>query len=142
MQLVARRHHPLACVKSSRYGCVLAAGGLSTTEPPPNPSSWLADKLWAEMVRLEEAFPTPFAGLSQHFSTNQDAYKVQCVDAVVGRSVGGAAGLILPYTGACGWLPACWAQMLVVGPTSLWDSHPVSTGLWQRCCQSTNSQKP
>jgi hypothetical protein len=56
---------------------LLAAGGISTTEPAPNPSSWLADKLWAEMVRLEEAFATPFAGLSQHFSANQDACKVK-----------------------------------------------------------------
>jgi hypothetical protein len=34
----------------------LLTGGLSTSEPPPNPSSWLSDLKWAEMVRLNEAF--------------------------------------------------------------------------------------
>ncbi len=30
----------------------LLTGGISTAEPPPNPSDWLSDKCWAEMVRL------------------------------------------------------------------------------------------
>ncbi|GLI63290.1 hypothetical protein VaNZ11_006196 [Volvox africanus] len=32
----------------------LLTGGISTAEPPPNPSDWLADRCWAEMVRLAE----------------------------------------------------------------------------------------
>ncbi len=34
----------------------LLTGGISTAEPPPNPSDWLADKCWAEMVRLAEHY--------------------------------------------------------------------------------------
>ena len=40
-----------------------------------NPSEWLADKLWTEMVRLSEAFE-PFKGLAQSFKENQAPWKV------------------------------------------------------------------
>lgn len=51
----------------------LLTGGISTSEPPPNPSTWLADRLWAEMVRAAEfdAFKT----LPDHFKNNLDQYK-------------------------------------------------------------------
>ena len=44
----------------------LLTGGVSTAEPPPNPTDWLADRLWAEMVRLSEGFAA-FLGLDQSF---------------------------------------------------------------------------
>ena len=40
--------------------------GIATGEPPANPSPWLADKLWAEMCRLSDAFE-PFKGLADSF---------------------------------------------------------------------------
>ncbi|GFH32853.1 DHC6 protein, partial [Haematococcus lacustris] len=41
----------------------LLTGGLSTSEPPPNPSAWLSDLKWAEMVRLSDTFES-FQGLA------------------------------------------------------------------------------
>ena len=43
----------------------LLTGGISTSEPPPNPSDWLSDKLWTEMVRLSALHP--FEGLADSF---------------------------------------------------------------------------
>ena len=51
----------------------LLTGGISTHEPPPNPSSWLADKLWAEMVRMQEF--EDFAGFADHFKGHMAEYK-------------------------------------------------------------------
>lgn len=53
----------------------LLTGGISTTETPPNPSDWLADKLWGEMYRLSEAFEV-FNELVRHFTKDQAPYKV------------------------------------------------------------------
>ena len=48
----------------------LLTGGISTGETPPNPSDWLADKLWTEMNRLSDGFE-PFHGLAESFKENQ-----------------------------------------------------------------------
>ena len=47
----------------------LLTGGISTGEPPRNPSVWLSDALWGEMCRLS-AYPA-FQGLSQAFQEDQ-----------------------------------------------------------------------
>ena len=36
---------------------------------PPNPSDWLADKLWPEMHRLSEGY-APFQGLADSFKAD------------------------------------------------------------------------
>jgi hypothetical protein len=54
----------------------IIAGGISTGDPPSNPSTWLADKLWGEMVRLDSSFPHPFKGLTEDFSRGQEKFKV------------------------------------------------------------------
>ncbi|KAG1667277.1 hypothetical protein FOA52_012566 [Chlamydomonas sp. UWO 241] len=51
----------------------LLTGGISTHEPPPNPSDFLADKQWVEMVRLDAAF-ADFGGLADSFKANQPAW--------------------------------------------------------------------
>ena len=43
---------------------------MATGEIPPNPSEWLADKLWTEMCRLSEGF-APFHGLADSFKEDQ-----------------------------------------------------------------------
>ena len=60
--------------------CVFVSGGISTTDPPANPSTWLADKLWGEMVRLDESFPYPFKGLAEDFTREQEKFKVILVE--------------------------------------------------------------
>ncbi|MEW5317509.1 MAG: hypothetical protein WDW38_008798 [Sanguina aurantia] len=52
----------------------LLTGGVSTAEPPANPSEWLSEKLWGEMVRLGETFK-PFAGLSDSFAADQAPWR-------------------------------------------------------------------
>ena len=44
----------------------LLTGGIGAGEVPPNPSKWLADKLWNEMHRLSVSFPA-FEGFSEAF---------------------------------------------------------------------------
>jgi hypothetical protein len=50
-------------------------GGISSSEPPPNPTSWLSDKSWGELVRLG-ADVKDFEGLEQSFRDSQTAFKV------------------------------------------------------------------
>ncbi|KAL6759980.1 dynein heavy chain 6 [Haematococcus lacustris] len=52
----------------------LLTGGLSTSEPPPNPSPWLSDLKWAEMVRLSDSFES-FQGLAADFKLNPGPWK-------------------------------------------------------------------
>ena len=44
----------------------LLTGGIGAGEVPPNPSKWLADRLWSEMHRLSASFPA-FEGFSESF---------------------------------------------------------------------------
>ena len=44
----------------------LLTGGIGAGEVPPNPSKWLADRLWTEMHRLSGSFPA-FEGFSEAF---------------------------------------------------------------------------
>ena len=44
----------------------LLTGGIGAGEVPPNPSKWLADRLWSEMHRLSASFPA-FEGFSDSF---------------------------------------------------------------------------
>eukprot|EP00879_Flechtneria_rotunda_P017460 GHRR01018298.1.p1 GENE.GHRR01018298.1~~GHRR01018298.1.p1 ORF type:complete len:1011 (+),score=303.03 GHRR01018298.1:919-3951(+) len=53
----------------------LLTGGISSSEPPHNPSNWLPDKLWGELVRLSNDVPD-FEGLEADFREHQDAFKV------------------------------------------------------------------
>ncbi|EFJ50020.1 dynein heavy chain 6 [Volvox carteri f. nagariensis] len=50
---VAIRAHIKQALDLSLFRFLLT-GGISTAEAPPNPSDWLADRCWAEMVRLAE----------------------------------------------------------------------------------------
>ena len=52
----------------------LLTGGTQTKEPPPNPSNWLNNKQWGEMVILS-GMAEAFNGFSQHFADNMDKYK-------------------------------------------------------------------
>lgn len=52
------------------------AGGISSSEPPANPVSWLSDKSWGELVRLS-ADVKGFEGLEQAFRDNTAAFKVR-----------------------------------------------------------------
>ncbi|KAK9829119.1 hypothetical protein WJX72_004004 [[Myrmecia] bisecta] len=51
----------------------LLTGGVGTQEPPPNPCTWLSDKLWAEMNRLS-AFEA-FHGFAEAFQADQAPWK-------------------------------------------------------------------
>jgi dynein heavy chain len=53
----------------------LLTGGISAHEPPPNPSDWLNDKQWGEMVRLDH-LSDAFNGFSKHFADNLPMWKV------------------------------------------------------------------
>jgi hypothetical protein len=59
----------------------LLTGGISTSAPPPNPSTWLSDRSWAELCRLAESF-SPFAALPADFTAQQEPWKViyDCAD--------------------------------------------------------------
>jgi hypothetical protein len=66
--------HPSPLLLSKRLAS--AAGGISSTEPPPNPcSAWLSNKLWGELVRLSSGVKG-FDGLEAAFHQDQDAFKV------------------------------------------------------------------
>jgi hypothetical protein len=66
----------------------ILAGGVSTSDPPDNPSSWLSDKLWGELCRLD-AMGAPFAGVAADFGARQDEFKVgrtvHCPAVMVGE---------------------------------------------------------
>jgi hypothetical protein len=53
----------------------IAAGGISSSEPPANPATWLPDKSWGELVRLS-ADVKGFEGLEQAFRDNAAGFKV------------------------------------------------------------------
>lgn len=59
----------------------LLTGGISTSAPPPNPSTWLSDRSWAELCRLAERF-APFAALPADFTAQQEPWKAiyDCAD--------------------------------------------------------------
>jgi hypothetical protein len=77
--------------------CVLLvlAGGISSSEPPANPVSWLSDKSWGELVRLS-ADVKGFEGLEQAFRDDPVAFKVACF--------GLFRSCRLPNQRACSWL--------------------------------------
>ena len=50
----------------------LLTGGLSTVEIPPNPSRWISDKNWGELVRLDEF--EDFKGILDHFRDHNDVW--------------------------------------------------------------------
>lgn len=52
-----------------------ASGGISSSEPPANPISWLSDKSWGELVRLS-ADVKGFEGLEQAVRADPAAFKV------------------------------------------------------------------
>lgn len=55
--------------------CLMNAGGIGSSELPPNPSQWLTDKLWGELVRLSSDVPG-FEGLEETFREDQAGFKV------------------------------------------------------------------
>ena len=52
----------------------LLTGGVGMENPNKNPTSWLADKGWDELCRLDEI--EPFSGIKAHFEGNVELYKV------------------------------------------------------------------
>lgn len=55
----------------------LLTGGVSTGEPAkPNPApQWLADKSWAELMRLSDVHNGAFRGIADHVAQNLVAWK-------------------------------------------------------------------
>eukprot|EP00878_Enallax_costatus_P042093 GHUV01049098.1.p1 GENE.GHUV01049098.1~~GHUV01049098.1.p1 ORF type:complete len:115 (-),score=32.16 GHUV01049098.1:114-458(-) len=51
------------------------SGGIGSSEPPANPSTWLTDKLWGELVRLSSDVHG-FEGLEASFREDQAGFKV------------------------------------------------------------------
>ena len=67
--IVGKVHKKLSL---EEYGFLLT-GGVATSSPPPNPSTWLVDKNWGEMNILSKM--PGFEGLAQHFADNDGAWK-------------------------------------------------------------------
>lgn len=61
--------------KEQRMVWACRAGGISSSEPPANPISWLSDKSWGELVRLS-ADVKGFDGLEQAIRADPGAFKV------------------------------------------------------------------
>ena len=67
--IVGKVHKKLSL---EEYGFLLT-GGVATSSPPPNPSTWLVDKNWGEMNILSKM--PGFEGLAQHFADNDAVWK-------------------------------------------------------------------
>jgi len=52
------------------------AGGISSSDPPANPVSWLSDKSWVELVHLSSDIKG-FEGLEEAFRSQEAAFKVR-----------------------------------------------------------------
>jgi hypothetical protein len=50
----------------------------------PNQKAWLCDKSWGEALRLEEAYPAVFGGLTDGIWNSQGEYKVRWVQIDAG----------------------------------------------------------
>lgn len=67
-------HKTVRTITEQSY--IRSAGGVASSDPPENPSTWLSDKLWGELCRLNSA-GGPFLGLAEDFAARQADFKVR-----------------------------------------------------------------
>ncbi|EFJ31602.1 hypothetical protein SELMODRAFT_86461 [Selaginella moellendorffii] len=60
-------------LNAEEFRFLIAGSVIMERDPPKNPSKWLADKLWLEMVQLSK-FPA-FAGFSKFFQEDSERWK-------------------------------------------------------------------